>query len=245
MDIYNGGLRTVHYFGRNMSTGDQTTLADLERADNQASAGDLLAQLHREYLVNERAMEARRHQVQMLLYGYSSDTGSGGLTGAAPFASLAYAGGYRYPYLYAGSAYLGLGGYGLGATNSLANGIGDEGVLKTDLARVWSAQATPERVAELRRDRDALLARTSQSDSLRAAFNPGAKGGVAPAANESTARPHVVVTTKANEKIEGTLVNEDKEWLTVDTGKEEVSVRTSDATRIAKSKPAVKPAKNP
>jgi len=271
MDIYSGGLRTVHYFGQNMSSGDQTTLADLERSENQASTGDLLGQLHREYLVNERAMEARRHQVQMLLYGYSSETGAGGLTssapltpyayapsygyssvigagglsGVAPFVGSAYAPRYNSSYLYAGSPYLGAGTFEATATNSLANGIGDEGVLKKDLARTWSAQATPERIAELRRDRDAIAARISQSDGLRAAFNPGAKGGVVPAANDSATRPHVVVTTKSNEKIEGTLVNDDKEWLTVDTGKEEVSVRSSDAVRIVKGKTKVMPTSNP
>jgi len=246
MDIYNGALRTVHYFGRNTSSGDQATLSDLERAENQASAGDLLAQLQREYLVNERAMEARRHQVQMLLYGYSSETGGGGLTSSAPYSGYPYAGASGYPYLYAGSPYLGGFGYGATASNSLANGIGDEGVLKTDLARTWSAQATPERIAELRRDRDAAVARVSQSDGLRTAFNRDTKGGgVVPAASESTVRPHVIVTTKNNEKIEGTLVNDDKDWLTVDTGKEEVSIRSSDATRITKVKPGGMPPSKP
>src|SRR5438270_12260113 len=141
-------------------------------------------------------MESRGHQVQMLLYGYSSETGSGGLTGAAPFAGYPYAPRYGYPYLYAGSPYFGAFGYGATATNSLANGSGDEGVLKTELARTWSAQATPERVAELRRDRDAAVARVSQSDGLRTAFNRDTKSGVVPAGNASAGPPHVVVTMK-------------------------------------------------
>lgn len=246
LEIYNGPLRTIHYISRNTSSGDQATLADLERAENQASVGDLLAGLHRQYLVNESEMEHRRHQVQMLLYGYASETGNGGLTGSAPFAGYPYAARFGYANYYAGSPYLGVAGYGASATNSLANGIGDEGALKTDLARTWSAQATPERIAELRRDRDAAVARVSESGGLRNALR--GTGVIVPAAAPPSPPSHVVVTMKKGaEKIEGTLVNQDKDWMTIEKGKERVSIRKSDVERFVETeaKPTVKPANIP
>ena len=37
---------------------------------------------------------------------------------------------------------------------------------------------------------------------------------------------------KGNEKIEGTMVSEDTEWLKIDTGKKRVSIRKSDVDRF-------------
>ena len=51
-----------------------------------------------------------------------------------------------------------------------------------------------------------------------------------------------LVLKKDNEKISGNLVGEDKDWITVETAKEEISVRKADVDRIVRTKSDVKPA---
>src|SRR5262249_58776798 len=65
--VYNGAARTVHYFG-----GDAAAARDRAARENEASVADLRHALRVQYLQNERAMESRRHHLQMLLYGYTA-----------------------------------------------------------------------------------------------------------------------------------------------------------------------------
>jgi hypothetical protein len=121
LEIYNGGSRTVQYFGN-----DAAAARERSRKENDASIADLVHDLRVLYLRNERAMEIKRHQMQMLLYGYTTTYE----------VSLFPAGGYD-SYLYGGWGWWGgFGGYPalLGtSTYGLQYGIGDEGALKNQL----------------------------------------------------------------------------------------------------------------
>src|SRR5262249_57844083 len=68
--IYNGAALTVQYYGD-----DANPARDRTQRENEATAADLVHGLRVQYLRNERAMETRRHHLQMLLYGYSTTYG--------------------------------------------------------------------------------------------------------------------------------------------------------------------------
>ena len=122
LEIYNGGSRSVQYYGN-----DAAAARERSRKENGAAIADLVHDLHALYLKNERVMEIKRHQMQMLLYGYTTTYG------VSPYSTGAFDG-----YLYRGWGW-GWGGYGgypagLGTvTHGLQFGIGDEGALKNQL----------------------------------------------------------------------------------------------------------------
>lgn len=112
--------------------------------------------------------------------------------------------------------------YGNGATSqntttqtsnfSLANGMGDEGRIKTAMAAVLAGQSTVDYqrkvAADLREARAAVRNR----------------------------EPYVSVTLKDGEKRQGRLVQQSAEWLVIRDGDEEHYVRTADITRMTKSR---------
>jgi hypothetical protein len=118
LEILNGARRTVHYFGT-----DAPAARERGRKENDAAIADMIHDLRTLYLRNEHAMEIKRHQMQMLLYGYSTT-----------FGTSWYPTGSFYPgYGYWGWGWGPYGGYasGLGtSTYGLQFGIGDEGALK-------------------------------------------------------------------------------------------------------------------
>jgi hypothetical protein len=237
--IYNGPNRTVHYTAVGLSPGEQTTLRNLERAENEVAVANDLAALRRQYIANERVMENRRHDVQMLLYGFASQYGSSAYAGTG-FGGYPYFGAYGYPYANSGFGYTGA----LASSSSAAStafGMGDEGSIKTEMARALANEATADRAALAARSLENAEARVAQSERLRSALGTRNRGDVAPVANEQAARGRVTVTLKGDQKVEGTLVSEDSDWITVDTGNEEVSVRKSEAVRIGRAKPGAKP----
>jgi hypothetical protein len=234
MEIFNGPLRSVHYVSEGMPVTEMQTLRELERAENEAALSDQLVALRREYISNERFLENRRANVQQLLYGYSSDLGGGFYPGtsiaAYPYGSYGYgfpyAYGSGYGYGYGGGGFWG-GGFGT-ASNSLAFGVGDEGVIKTDMAKTLATQATPEHAVAAARQYDAALARAAESSPIRAALNLPDRGGIRPAGVDGGAEggrltragTHVVVTRRlgdATDKVEGDVVREDSDWIVLHT----------------------------
>ena len=172
MELYNGPLRTVHYFSLGMSPGEQSSLHALERAENEVAAADQVLALRRQYVMNERRLESRRAEVQRLLYGYNSvqpnnvlpflGYSSNASTALGPFGpgGEALPVGFGYP----GYPYPATGG-GLGSSSqTLAFGMGDEGRIKTDVARTLSTLATPEHAAQASRNLDTALARVNESE---------------------------------------------------------------------------------
>src|SRR5206468_9103885 len=130
MVIYSGPNRTVHYFATPGSLGEASTLRELERAENEMEYVDSLQALRRQYVNNERYLDAGRAVIQDRLYGTAIESGgSSFFTGSAPYAG-GY-GGYVGPFF--GGGYFGE-SYGLSSSTrvarSLAIGVGDEGRLK-------------------------------------------------------------------------------------------------------------------
>lgn len=235
IEIYNGPVRTVRYVAPSLSPGERAALHDLERAENEAAYADELLALKRQYVADEQILEPQRRIVQQQLYGLSVEsTGvssySGGFGGGFP--------GY-YPYAYANPYGGGFGGnFGsyLSANTttvvrSLANGVGDEGAIKTAMARQLATQAAPEYAAAAARGIDAALVRVGESDRLAKAFGI-AKSDVRPAAGGG----RILLTLKSGEKLEGTLYSEDADWFKVETATATVSVRKSDVTRVEQPK---------
>jgi hypothetical protein len=133
--VYNGGLRTVHYYG-----GDANAARDRARRENEVAVADFVSALRVQYLRNEQALEARRHQVNMLLYGYSTSYETGPYPGSG-----SYGGGGYWPLSGWGYGWGGpLSGLAIGsgtATLSLQYSVGDEGPIKRELIQGLGAPA--------------------------------------------------------------------------------------------------------
>jgi hypothetical protein len=134
--IYNGGTRTVQYFGD-----DAAAARDRSRKENDVAIADLVHDLRVQYLLHERAFENRRHHLQMLLYGYTTSYPT------SLYPSVIFESFYRYP---------GWGGWwgwpaagyaaGFGSTtHGLQFGVGDEGALKRELIQGLGAPPAEKR----------------------------------------------------------------------------------------------------
>jgi hypothetical protein len=233
IEIWNGPVRSVRYVYQDLSPSEEAVLKELERAENEASLADQMAQVRQAYVTTELVMEPRRRQVQYLLYGYNSDTTAGLLTGggiggygfgAAP--AIGYAAPYGvYPYAF-NAGYGGF-GYGSGAgfaggnsTNTLAYGIGDEGAVKTEVARMLAGQMSPEKVAEAHRNLDSAMAQASTVGPIRVALGlKEDKGGVS-RVSFYKAGGNVTLTRMLEgkaDKIDGKVLGDDDQWVLLDT----------------------------
>jgi hypothetical protein len=231
IEIWDGPVRTVHYVYQDLSPGDEAVLKELERAQNEAALADQMAQLRKAYVTTELVMEPRRRQVQYLLYGYNSDTsqslltgggigspgfGYGGFGSAAPYGAYPY--GFNTAY---GSGFRNAAAYfGGSSSNTLAYGIGDEGVMKTEVARSLAGQMTPEKLAEAHRNLDMALARASNVEPIRVALNLKEAKGAGSRARFYPDGASLTVTRMLDgkaDKIEGKVIGDDDQWLTLDT----------------------------
>jgi len=262
MVIRNGATESVHYVaGRDVSPGDAATLRDLEGAENDAMYARDLQRLKMQYVASERLLEPERRFIQSALYGQSINVSTdNGYTGFFPGyggPGFRFAGGYpAYAYGAFGlSPYgSGYGGWGMGNTffgersvavnRSLANGMGDEGVLKNTLSQVIAAEATPQAMATAMRNYNAAVARAGESNTLRTALGlPEAKAGANPyryAAAESMAP--VVLTLKNGQTIEGNKMTTEGDFYVVETATRKVRVLKSEVTGISEAKSGAKPA---
>jgi hypothetical protein len=238
IEIYNGPFRMVHYASFGASTGEQTLLHDVERSENEAALADQLLALRRQYVRDESILEKRRRQVQELYYGYWNVGNPGLITGIGAVAT-AYPFGYSYyaPYNY---AYLSYPSVASGTSVNGLYGVGDEGRIKTELARTLAVQATPEYAAQAYRQYNNALARAGESDGrIAKVVGAPSKGGIRPLAYEPApgesprlTRPgaHVVVNTRLGntaEKVEGTVVSDAGDWLVLDTKAGQLSIAKS------------------
>jgi hypothetical protein len=258
MVIRNGATQTVHYVaGSGVSPGDAAALRDLEGAENEAMYAQDLQRLKQQYVASERLLEPERRFIQMALYGQSinvsANNGFAGSLGGYGGPGFRFAGGYPY-YGYGGA--FGNGGLGFGGgtvfgsssssvNRSLANGMGDEGVLKNMLSQVIAQEATPNYTAAAMRNYNAAVSRAGESNALRVALGlPERKaGGPNPyryAAAESTAP--VVLTLKNGQQVEGSKMTTDGDFYVIDTPTRKVRVLKSEVTRIDEAKSGVKPA---
>jgi hypothetical protein len=88
MTLMVGQTKTVHYFSKSGSPVEEEALRELGKAENNVQYADDLQNLKRQIVSNEREMEARRHQVQMRLFGRnveSTTNASNKVTGYSPY----------------------------------------------------------------------------------------------------------------------------------------------------------------
>ncbi|HKB37071.1 MAG TPA: hypothetical protein VKD72_11495 [Gemmataceae bacterium] len=219
MEIYNGPLRTVSYIYSGLSPSEAQAIRELERAENEMTLADEMLKLRMQYVSGERVFDAQRRFSQQQLYGYSS---SGSESSAftvgrriGPFGAL-----YSHFAPFWGGWGWGMGGYGgyggsaVAAasastdTVSLSQGVGDEGALKTDLARTIAIQATPEYAARAQENLAVAQAVVASDPKVRDMLRmPAAvvlvQGGT--------------VTLASGEKITGDVIFEGAEWLVIKT----------------------------
>jgi hypothetical protein len=233
MTITVGPNRTVHYFAPGLSSGELSSLRNLERAENEASFAEDLGAVRREYVNSEMRLEPHRRNVQQDLYGVSTVNGYSNFAGGSFFGPGAYpyAVPYAYPFGYNGFTSGYFGGYTGTVARSLAFGMGDEGVFKNEMVKTIAAQATPEYLAGVGRRYDDALARVAANDRLAKGLGL-TKSDVRPVAAE----PPVTVYLKGGEKVEGRLVRDDADWIAVETDKATVNVRRSEVTRVDQHK---------
>jgi hypothetical protein len=240
MVIRNGATQTVHYVaGRDVSPGDAATLRDLEGAENEAMYAMDLQRLKAQYVASERLLEPERRFIQMALYGQNINVATtdgyvGFFGGGYGGAGFRFAGGYpnyaygAYPYGGLGGGVAFSGGRSVDVNRSLANGMGDEGVLKNTLSQVIAAEATPHAMATAMRNYNAALARAGESNTLRTALGlpagkAGAPGTARYAADETTAP--VDLTLKNGQTIEGSkIVDEKGDYYVIETPTRKVRV---------------------
>jgi hypothetical protein len=242
MLIQNGSNRSVHYFSDQLSEGDKAVLRELERAENQALYLDNLLALRQQYVNGEQALQARRQGVQEKLYGQSiTSTQYGGFAFTAPYGFYPYS----YPYYSYYTAfprwYRRFPAYAVRTsattvTRSLAEGVGDEGAIKTAMAQVLARQATPEYAAQVERNYLAALDQASRSEPIRAALGMSDKGGIRFAAYERTEQAPYTLTLKGGEQVRGSTLKEEGEWYVLETDKELVRVSKSEVIRINQRK---------
>jgi hypothetical protein len=227
LEVYDGPRRTVYYNPPDLSPGERAALHDLAQSENETAYADELLELKRAYVQSELTLEPYRRWIQQQLYGFSTESTYSGYV----------AGGY-YPYAWGGYGYGGWGGgYFGGATTttskSLANGVGYEGPVKEAMARQIAADAAPPFATAASRGEAAAWSRVAASERLARAFGVN-RSEVVPAA--STTPPHVVLTLKNGEKVEGALQGEDADSIRVDTGTgTTVTVRKSDVAQRVES----------
>jgi len=225
MEIYNGPTRSVEYISSGLSPSEESAVREMQRTENEAAYADDLLSLRRQYVSSERALEARRRAVQSLIYGYVSDesntftASNGGWNGG--FGGYPYLSAYPYnsPYGYLPASFSS--SFSGSSTYGLMYGVGDEGVIKTAMARTIAGQASPEYASQANLAVQTAMARGSQSDAIRTAMGMTKKEPVAAAGFETATTGADVVVTRTlegkNEKVEGKMFREDKDWLVVDT----------------------------
>ena len=223
MEILNGASRTVRSFGINLSTGEVASLSDLDRLENEASfVHDVLA-LKRQYVLSERLLEPHRRLVQQDLYGRAVTTSNyGSVDTNVGYGSV----GYNY-----GIGGFGVGGYGYNSpasyttgsagsqttvVRSLAEGVGDEGALKANLATVIAKQAVPGYAASVAQEYRQATATAASSPRLRAALRLPSADEMRAADYEAPIANRVTLTLANGKKVIGTNLQEGKEWITLD-----------------------------
>jgi len=232
IEIYNGATRTVNYVAPDLSPGEALSLREMERLENETGYLRDLSALKREYAASERQLEPYRRLVQQQLYGISiSDTATSSFVsypaGAWGRGGWGWAGGY-------GMGVPAVGGNTSAVTHSLANGMGDEGVMKSAMALAIAQQSTADYASTVDRAYDRAMARVSASPALRASLRlpERRESGSIRTAGSEEASP-VVLTLKNGDKVRGTKMEEKGNWLVVTMpGNRTLRLRESEVVRI-------------
>jgi hypothetical protein len=248
MEIYEGPNRTVYYFGSGASSSEKATLSELQRAENEMDYLNKLQTLRRLYVNNELTLQPQRLYVQEQLYGTQISYGQTSLMAGYGFGGYGM-GGFNnyvnaygpytssfYPYGGGFSGYLG--GGSTNVVRSLAYGMGDEGVLKNNIAPVIAQQmGSPEYAQKVIHDYHTALADASASPRLARGLRlDGRRPGEGVPVEFGRDRPPVTLTLKSGDRVEGSTMKEEGDFYVVDTPRGQTSVRKSEVVRIDKAK---------
>lgn len=237
--VFEGPNRSVHYItAGNVSTADRLAAYELERAENALTYYRGLQRLKQQYINSERILEPQRRYVQEQLYGtqIAINGSSVGYTGGS-------SGGWGGPFVWGGFGYpRSFGGY-VGASSyqilrSLQFGMGDEGVIKNALVQGMAADASPDRAAGLLRDYDAAAARAAASPLLSRDLGLSKDSATYGARELSFTKGSKVTIWVGNDKYTGTVKEDRRGWVVLQTDKGELTVRKSE---IARSETPAKP----
>jgi hypothetical protein len=262
MELYNGSVRSVTYFGSGLSQGDQNTVNDLQQAENAVAreqlVGDQVSRLRREYVRDEITTERFRQAAQDMMYSYAAGFNpiysayipvtlyTDYLTPSRYYNyGVPYAAGFPYPAGLAGAplvtaAYQRPGlGIDLAATH--------EGPIKVAMATTF---ASPESLNQAVRAYDAAIARVDASGSLKnqtSLRSPAGTPTIVPAAYTASGvgKRVQLVLRNNNEKVEGTLVSKEGDWYVIDTANGRERIRDSEVMRVVEPKSTVQPASGP
>jgi hypothetical protein len=248
MEIRNGLNTTVRYHGQNLSPGEDSTLREMERVENESIYVQNLQELKKQYVVGERIEEVNRRYIQHQLYGqeYYQSYGPWGFVGTLhppfPFGTSvgvfpwgAYTAYGNFP------LYAGFGGYfgnTASTTRTLAIGVGDEGRIKAATAPVIAAQATPEYATAVNQAYEQVMLRASDSPVLVKAMRlptPQVLAQTRARTVSFTKGPWVRLTLKTGTTIEGYSFEENKDWYIVYLDKDknaQTRVRQGEVVRV-------------
>jgi hypothetical protein len=240
MEITNGPVRTVHLVGTNLSDSETQRLRDVESARNDVALANGLQALRMEYLNHEKRLERQRFETNYRLAGVTHAYDPGIYPDLVPVVdarilaeSDPWRGWYGGYYGWSGWGYPGF-GYGMPSgisAGTTSTATADDGAFRAEIMNSLAARATPEYAEQANRTYRAALSRAAESETIAKALGQPA-GGVQPVAAEL---PREVVL-RNGEKVSGTLVQRDKDWLVLDTSAGRVEVRATDVMMITTGK---------
>jgi len=246
MEVYSGGTRTVRYFGSNLSPGEEATLREAERLENEQAYVRELQDLKRRYVSDETKLEARRYVYQRRMYD-AYPVGQwwwgGGLEGLGGVAALGLRGGFYagyYPWMPATTVLGGAYPYGGPGLLMETSGTGYGGVIKEAMAQVLAQQSTPEYAASIDRSYEQVVLRASTSPTLRVAFGVPALQAVRSemqnnyrAIEGPASTGAVTLTMRGGDRISATSTREEGDWVVLyQDGRVKSKVRQSEVLRV-------------
>ena len=247
MEVNNGATQLVRYYTRGLSPGETTTVREMEQLENELTYARNLQALKQQYASDERVLEAHRRSVQLALYGLDirSNFYSAGFFGGGPgfgnrFAGVPFYAGYGAGYGYGVGGGGALVGSSVSQEANLAFGVGDEGAIKSALARVIAQQATPEYLTSLDRSFERVATRAATSPTLRLAFNLPTterlrreRDNIRVVEGDLTPSGPIVLTLRSGEKVICKKMREKGDWFVVErTRGGETRIRQSEVVRV-------------
>ena len=233
MTIFEGAHRRVSYIpSGSLSTADLLTAYDLERAENELAYVRDLQRLKQQYAHSERILEPQRRYVQEQLYGtqisYGGSSGYYGGYGYGGWGYYPYAfGSYGWPRSFAGFA----GSTSYSVVRSLQYGMGDEGIVKNSIAPAMAREGSPEHAAFAVRSYDTAAGRAATSAILSRDLSLQKGAAYSTDRGPSFAKGSKVTIWVGNDKYQGTVKEDSADWVVLQTGTSDVTVRKSEITR--------------
>lgn len=233
LTIFEGAHRRVSYItSGNLSTADVLTAYDLERAENELAYVRDLQRLKQQYVHDERILQPQRRYVQEQLYGTQISYGGS----SSYYGGYGYGGRGYYPYAFgsygwprSSTGFAGSTSYSV--VRSLQYGMGNEGIVKNSIAPAMAREGSPEHAAFAVRAYDSVAARAAASPTLSRDLSLQKGPAYSTDHGPSFAKGSKVTIWVGNDKYQGTVKEESADWVVLQTGTNDVTVRKSEITR--------------